>query len=524
MAFREVPMFEVREVLRLWLGGEGLRAVARLSRVDRKTVRRYVDAAIGAGVTADGGVGQLTDEVLGAVVERVRPHRTDGHHGEAWTVLVARREQIAEWVKADVAGVKICELLARDGVVVPERTVQRFIATEFGPRRGQGSTVCVADGEPGGELQIDFAKLGLLHDSVSGRRRVCHALIFTAVGSRHMFVWLSFTQTTETVIAGCEAAWRFFGGVFKVLVPDNLTPVVTKADGLQPRLNEAFVEYAQSRGFVIDPARVRTPTDKPRVERMVQFVRSSFWNGETFIDLTDAQTRVEAWCAGRAGMRVHGTTQCRPLEHFRLEELPLLLPAPTDVYDVPVYASCRVHRDHHIEIAKALYSVPQNLLGARVQVRADRKLVRIFHRCQLVKVHPRQRPGGRSTDPADLPAERTTYALRDIAHLQRMAAGHGPAVGAYAAAVLDTPLPWTKMRQVYALLGLVKKWGPDKVNAACQRALDAEAISVALIGRMLDRATEAAQPEPPPAAPPTTRFARDPAEFTTNATKARRSA
>lgn len=521
MAFREVPMFEVREVLRLWLGGEGIRSVARLSRVDRKTVRRYVDAAVEAGVTPDGGVGQLTDEVLGAVVGRVRPHRADGRHGEAWAALVAQREQIAKWVKTDVAGVKICELLARDGVVVPERTVQRFIAAEFGPRRGRGSTVRVADGEPGVELQIDFAKLGLLHDSVSGRRRVCHALIFTAVVSRHMFVWLSFTQTTDTVIAGCEAAWRFFGGVFKVLVPDNLTPVVTKADPLEARFNEAFVEYAQSRGFVIDPARVATPTDKPRVERMVQFVRSSFWAGETFIDLADAQRRVEEWCSGRAGMRTHGTTQCRPAEHFRLAELPVLLPAPTKPYDVPVYAACRVHRDHHVEIAKALYSVPGDLLGARVQVRADRKLVRITHRGQLIKVHPRQQPGGRSTDPADLPAERTTYALRDIAHLQRLAAGHGPAIGDYAAAVLDTPLPWTKMRQVYALLGLVKKWGPDKVNTACQKALEAEAVHVPLIGRMLERATENQSDPPAPPPPATARFARDPGEFTT---KARRSA
>ncbi len=516
-------MFEVREVLRLWLGGEGQRSVARLSRVDRKTVRRYVDAAIEAGVTVDGGVEQLTDMTLGRVVEIVRPHRVDGH-GEAWAVLADRRPQVEAWVTVGVAGVKICELLARDGVSVPERTVQRFIAAEFGPRRGQGATVRVADGEPGHELQIDFARLGLLDDSESGRRRVCHALIFTAVFSRHMFVWLSFTQTTDTVIAGCEAAWRFFGGVFRVLVPDNLTPVVTKADGIDPRLNEAFVEYAQSRGFVIDPARVATPTDKPRVERMVQFVRSSFWAGETFRDLADAQAKAEVWCAGRAGMRVHGTTQCRPLELFRLEELGRLLPAPVEHYDVPIYASCRVHRDHHIEIAKALYSVPGNLLGARVQVRADRKLVRIFHRSQLVKVHPRQQPGHRSTDPDDLPSERTTYALRDIAHLQRLAASHGEAIGDYAAAVLDTPLPWTKMRQVYALLGLVKKWGPDKVDAACRRALDAEAINVALIGRMLDRATENVEQEPSPAPPATTRFARDPGEFTTDAAKARRSA
>jgi len=215
-------MFEVREVLRLWLGGEGLRAVARLSRVDRKTVRRYVDAAIEAGVVAGGGVGQLTDEVLGRVVEIVRPHRTDGH-GEAWATLAARRDKLEAWVTAGVAGVKICELLARDGVTVPERTVRRFIAVEFGPRRGQGSTVRVADGEPGHELQIDFGRLGLLPDPVTGKRRVCQALIFTAVFSRHMFVWLSFTQTTDAVIAGCEAAWRFFGGVFRVLIPDNLT-------------------------------------------------------------------------------------------------------------------------------------------------------------------------------------------------------------------------------------------------------------------------------------------------------------
>ena len=80
------------------------------------------------------------------------------------------------------------------------------------------------------------------------------------------------------------------------------------------------------------------------------------------------------------------------------------------------------------------------------------------------------------------------------------------------------------MRQVYALLGLVKKWGPDKVDAACRRALDAEAISVSLIGRMLDRATEADRPDEPPVPPATTRFARDPDEFTTSTAKARRTA
>src|SRR4029079_7496200 len=129
------------------------------------------------------------------------------------------------------------------------------------------------------------------------------------------------------------------------------------------RLNQAFVEYAQARGFRVDPARVRRPQDKPRVERTVQFVGNSFWAGETFIDLTDAQRRAEAWCAQRAGMRIHGTTQCRPVELFKLDELGRLFTVPSERYDVPLYVTAKVHRDHHIEVAKALYSVPGNLIG-----------------------------------------------------------------------------------------------------------------------------------------------------------------
>jgi hypothetical protein len=311
--------------------------------------------------------------------------------------------------------------------------------------------------------------------------------------------------------------------VFATVIPDNMKTVVDGADPLEPRLNQAFVEYAQARGFVIDPARVRSPQDKPRVERVVPYVRNSFFAGESFIDLADAQRRVEVWCRERAGMRIHGTTQLRPAEHFGLEEQPVLSPAPTAPYDVPIYATAKVHRDHHIEVAKALYSIPGNLIGTQVEVRADRSLVRVFSRGQLAKVHPRQAPGGRSTDPEDLPSERTIYAMRDLDALQRLAAGHGEAIGTYAAALLDVPLPWTKMRQVYALLGLVKKWNAERVNAACERALDAEAINVGLIGRMLERGTEAGEDPPAKPSPAGTvvapRFARDDSHFAVRTTE-----
>jgi transposase len=517
MAFREVRVFEVREVLRLWLRGEGIRSTERLAGLDRKTVRRYVCAAVALGLIRDGGEEQLSDEFIGLVVEAVRPHRTDGR-GAAWGLLVANHELIVHWLKTDELTVrKTHELLGRRGVVVPERTLHRYALEVCDVGRGRrGVTVRVNDGEPGDELQVDFGRLGLVADPMTGRDRVCHALVFTPVVSRYTFVWLTFRQAVEDVIAGFEAAWAFYAGVFATVIPDNMKTIVERADPLEPRLNQAFVEYAQARRFVVDPARVRSPQDKPRVERCVPFVRQSFFAGETFVDLADAQRRAETWCRERAGMRVHGTIQARPAEVFRVEEQPRLQPAPTSAYDVPIYTTAKVHRDHHIEVARALYSIPGNLIGQRVEVRADRSLVRVFARGQLVTVHPRQAPGRRITDPDDLPSERTAYAMRDLDALRRLAAGHGPAIGAFATALLDTPLPWTKMRQVYALLSLVKKWGAQRVDAACASALEHEAVNVGLIGRMLERGTEnnaTTQPSLPGVVVPA-RFARDADHFT----------
>lgn len=97
MSFREVRVHEIREVLRLWLRGEGQRSIARRAVVDRKTVRRYVEAALACGLDREGGEEQLTDELVGQVCERVRPHRADGH-GEAWATLRANHDQLKTWL------------------------------------------------------------------------------------------------------------------------------------------------------------------------------------------------------------------------------------------------------------------------------------------------------------------------------------------------------------------------------------------------------------------------------------------
>jgi transposase len=487
--FREVSVVEAREVLRLWLRKYALREIARMLGVDRKTVRRYVDAAVDAGLDREGTEDQLGDELMGVVIGETRNGRRPGH-GESWQVLEAERAFIAERVGKDLRLTKIQELLARRGVIVPYRTLHRFAVAELGFGQRQRATVPLADGEPGSEVQVDFGRMGLVPDPTSERRRVAQGLVFTPVVSRYRFCWLTLPQTTEAVIEGFEAAWSFYGGVFKVVIPDNLKPVVITPDVVAPRFNVAFLEYAQARGFVVDVARVRKATDKGRVENAVPYCRESGFAGEDLTSFEEARTWMITWSRDVAGMKIHRTTQRRPREHFEEVEKAHLLPAPVSPYDLPIYAHPTVGRDRHISVAKALYSVPGEHIGEVVDARADRELVRISLRGALLKVHARQGPGGRSTDPADLPAGVRAYAMRDTASLRRAAASHGEAIGTYAEKLLDGPLPWTKMRQVYRLLGLVRRYGAERVNAACERALALDVVDVTKIARMLERALE----------------------------------
>lgn len=477
--YREVRMVEITEVLRLWRDGVAKKRIAARLGLDPKTVRRYVAVAAGIGLRVGAGAvseTQLRDVLLALHPSGGRPR------GDDWERCRLQQAAIGRWLQDGLRLTKIRKLLVRQGIDLPYPTLYRFAVVELGFGRA-APTMPVADGEPGEELQCDTGWVGWL--TLIGRKRRFRAWIFTAVRSRHRFVYPTFEETTARAIEACEAAWAFFGGIFKVLIPDNTSAIITKADPLAPRITTAFLEYAQGRGFHIDPARVRHPRDKGRVERAVQTVRDDCFAGEILTTLEDARTHARHWCRDDYGLRRHSRTQRAPREYFETEEQPVLLAPPSTAYDIPLWSDPKVARDQHVQVAKALYSVPRHLVGRTLRARADQHTVRVYDGLTLVKTHARQSPGGRATDPGDFPAERSLYALRDVEALRRQAAQFGEAVGAFAAALLEGPLPWTRMRRVYALLGLARRYGAARVNDACTIALAAEMLDVHRLKRML---------------------------------------
>lgn len=487
MAYREVTMLEVKEVLRLWLRGVPKKRIAAQRGLDPKTVRHYVATARECSLQPGAGEGALTDELLGQVAERLHP--TQEHaKGEGWRICEEQRAFIEKKLEGRVRLSKVRTFLRRRGVQVSYASLWRYASAELGFGR-QGGTVPVADCEPGEEVQLDTGWVGWIEPELSGPRRHFKAWIFTSVRTRHRFVYPVEAETTQSAIEACEVAWAFFGGIFKAVVVDNTKAIVDQADPLYPRLVATFVEYSQARGFVIDTTRVRRAKDKARVERAVPTVREDCFGGEQLRSIDEAREHARRWCREEYGLRRHSTTQRHPREHFEAEERAALLPAPQDVYDVPVWSTPLVARDFHAQVAKALYSLPYPYRGRRLTARADSQTVRFYDGQKLAKVHPRVAPGRRQTDPADLPPGKMVYAQRDTAALTAMAAEHGENVALFAQALLAGPGIWTRMRQVYALLRLARRFGSSRLDDACRRALEADLLNVYRLRRILEIAS-----------------------------------
>jgi transposase len=486
MGYRELHRMEIEEVVRRWQAQESQRSIARATGLARETVKKYLAAAIGLGLSTTGP--PATEAVLvelrrlGVVaaqpVPRVAPQVA---------MLEPYRQQIATWLDQDqLLLTRIQELLKQHGLSVTYTTLRRFVR-QAGLWKQPRSTVRIAPTAPGDVAEMDFGKLGTLINPITGRRQVIYGLLIVLVYSRHAFLWPLLQQTVDATIEGLEEAWRFFGGMPTRLVLDNFPAAVAGPDALNPRPTRAFLEYSQARGLLLDPTRVRHPKDKPHVENGVRYARERWWKGGRYVDLADARQQAEHWCREVAGLRVHGTTRKLPRIVFEDEERAHLQPYAGLPYDVPLWREVTVHPDHHVSVQYALYSAPSTTCppGTKLEARCDRTLVKLYRRGELVKVHPRQPKGGRQTDADDYPSERTAYAMRAPDRVVQQALKLGPNIGRFAERLLEGTFPWAKLRQGQKLLRLAERYTAERLDAACARALGFDLLEVRRLERIL---------------------------------------
>src|SRR5512142_2966165 len=319
--------------------------------------------------------------------------------------------------------------------------------------------------DPGDEAQVDFGT-GAPVVSLDGKRRKTHVLRVVLSHSRKADSEAGLRQTTDDFLRCLEDAFRHFGGVPRRLVLDNLKAAVTKADWVDPELNPKVRSFGEHYGTVFLPTRPYTPRHKGKVERGVDYVQENALKGRTFASLEEQNRFLRDWELTVADTRVHGTTRPHVGNHFTNVERAALLPLPPDPFPSFREARRTVHRDGHVEVEHAYYSVPPEYLARTVWVRWDARLVRIFNdRMEPLRVHLKQEPGRFSTRPSHIASEKISGVERGVAwHLARVRR-IGPQSARWALAVVEA----RGVEAVRVLIGLSSLAGRHPA-AAIERA------------------------------------------------------
>lgn len=517
MARRRIGVADIKAVLVAWEAGQSVSAIARMFGYTRPTVRKYIAAAKRLPITT--GAAPRSDleweGVARQVQERLARHRPAG---AAARDVAAHHAYLAQQVGQVALTVLHQRLRDERGLEASWGTFYRYVAAHWPTRlraaAGRHVTIRLADPPAGEEAQVDFFAVGRWTDPLTCQGHRLSAFLMTLAHSRHLFLYPVLHEDERTWLEAHVAAFAFFGGVPRRLVPDNLTAAIMKADRYDPRLNRTYSELTRYYGCLVDPARVGHPQDKPRVERSVAYARESFFRGRTFTSLEQMRAEAVDWAREVAGQRVHGTTGERPLVAFEQRERAALLPLPAVPWELVRWLQATVQADCHLSVAGAWYSVPYGYVGRTLDVRLGQRTVTIYDGAEAVTSHLRQ-VRGHATRLEHYPASAQAFVRATPAVCRARAEQVGPATLALVAPLLATRT-LHQLREVQAVLRLLEHYLPARLEAACLRALEAGDGRLRTVRGLLERGWDrlAAAPEPSaPSAAAARAFLRGPAAF-----------
>lgn len=469
MAFHEIGIMDIWEVIRRWHDHQSNSRIARTLGYDRKTVRRYIRFAQSKGICHSRPL-PPKEEVL-RLLDGI--DADGGRTPQAQSLLDQYLSELAELVNDPDLGLPpklafeaLCE---RHGLLgrVSYSSFKRFIQAhrvEFYPQQ----VTCRIEVEAGAELQIDYGRVGTIYDPILKKRRTLYMFIGTLAHSRHKYVELVFTQDQVSFVSSHVRMFEYFGGVSQRISLDNLKTGVIKPDLYDPHFNRAYQELAEHYHCFLDACRVAHPKDKGKVERDVRTVRQVVRKLLVLnpgASIGELNALIKRWCIDDYGQKLHGTTREKPYVVFTERERPALKALPPDRFEIAEWKQATVHPDHYIQFRGRTYSVGTAYIGKKVWIRATEHILQVYCDDRLIKQHIR-RNVYRHTDSEDFP-ENVRSVLGSGLHKHLLS--RAEAIGEHFHSLIRSLLEiqaFINLRKVQGLIAIAEREDSTLVNQA----------------------------------------------------------
>ena len=433
--------------------------ISRMLQIDRKTVRAKL---------------KESDEELPQ--KKTRP-----------TILDPHKEYIQIEVNKDIQAKRIFEDLVRDyDYQGSYDTVKKYIHSI---REKKSKVYMVLNTQPDEEAQVDFGYIGLLN--INGKKKKAWIFVMTLSYSRYMYVQIVLDQKVQTFINCHKNAFKYFNGVPEIVKIDNLKAAILEADFYEPTIQKDYAAFAAYYGFLAQPCRVYTPTDKGKVESNVKYVKNSCFKGRNFKDIEEAKGFLATWLKDTANKRIHGTTKKVPFEVFSEIEKACLTALPKEDYILSNSQICHVATNCHICYKSNYYSVPYGYVGKDVQAIEMNGLLRIYSDNKEIALHTiaNCEKGKFLTDINHYPHSKNITISEILSTQKNKMQEIGPEALRFFELYINADVSNRKYdyRAISGLLSLQKNYSNDLINAACSRAILFNSITYKTVKNILQK-------------------------------------
>lgn len=409
-------------------------------------------------------------------------------HAGVRSSLEPYRTLIEKWTSEGIDGTTIhAALKRRHGYTGSYSSLRRFIRSLAAttPR-----VTSVLEFAPGDAAQVDFGKGPEIIDVYTGEVFKTWVFVMLLAWSRHQYAELVRDQSIETWLGCHRRSFEHFNGVPAKIIIDNPKCAITKACYHDPQVQRSYADYAEGYGFLISPCPVADPQKKGRVESGVKYVKNNFMPLREFRDLADGNQQLMHWVMQDAGNRIHGTTRTPPLKRFVETEQAMLKPLPNSAPECARWAKAKLHGDCHLQVDKCRYSAPWRLVGQTLDVRLSETTVRIYQQHELKAIHPRLTLAGqRHSVDEHLPPQHVAYKMRDPQWCLKQAEATGPCCHRFVQRLLGNRV-LDRLRAAQGVVGLAKRYGDARLEAACQRALHFDNIQYRAVRIILEKSLD----------------------------------